>query len=52
MAQALLAPACPVPAPPEKQGESIALLDRPGGAPAVATMSEGEVTALWLIEPE
>lgn len=52
MAEALLAPACPVPAPPEKQGEAIALLDRPGRAPAVATMSEGEVTALWLIEPE
>jgi len=52
MAQALLAPACPVPAPPEKQGEAIALLDRPGRAPTVATMSEGEVTALWLIEPE
>jgi hypothetical protein len=52
LAAALLGPACPVPVADERQGEALALLERAGGPPAFATMSEGKVSALWITEPE
>lgn len=48
LTDALLGPGCPVPVGPEKQGEALALVERAGHAPSVATMSEGEVSTLWL----
>jgi hypothetical protein len=47
LVDALLAPGCPIPAGPEKQGEALALVERPGFTPTVATMSEGDVSTLW-----
>lgn len=47
LSEALLGPACPVVVGPEKQGEALALLERAGHAPTVATMSEGLVSTLW-----
>jgi hypothetical protein len=52
LAAALLGPACSVPLADEKQGEALALLQRKGHAPAFATMSEGNVSTLWITEPE
>lgn len=48
---ALMGPACAVPVADEHQGEAIGLLERPGGVPAIVTVSEGEMSPIYITEP-